>query len=96
MYEIFKIKSSKPIPNFNKNSSILKNSKIFQKPPKPSFQNMKMHENERLGTYQVKKNLENHLKSGLEWERVIWEVRRQRYWERDREKMKSGSRLSFI
>ena len=44
MYEILNLCKEKPIPNFNKNSSILKNPKIFQKPPKPRFQNMKMHE----------------------------------------------------
>ena len=41
MYEIFKIKSSKPIPNFNKNSSILKNPKNFQKPQNLGFKTWK-------------------------------------------------------
>ena len=67
MYEILNSCKEKPIPNFNKNSSILKNPKIFQKTPKLRFQNMKMNENERLGTYQVKNNLEKAWKSLEKW-----------------------------
>ena len=86
MHEVFKIKSSKPIPKI---STI---THQFWKTPKPRFQNMKMHENERLGTYQVKKNLESHLKSG--WSEREWFGRwedRGIERERDREKMKSES-----
>ena len=35
----------------------MKNPKIFQKTPKPRFQNMKCMKNERLEAYQVKKLL---------------------------------------
>ena len=63
MYEILKSCKEKPIPNFNKNSSILKNPKKFSKTPKPRFQNMKMHVNERKETYQVKRKLEKARKT---------------------------------
>ena len=49
--------------NFNNNSSILKNPKICQKPPKPRFQNMKCMKNERLEAYQEKKILKKFEKS---------------------------------
>ena len=55
---------------------MLKNLKIFQKPQKLRFQNMKIHENERIEAYQVKKNLinlEECLRKRLDVkERVFW------------------------
>ena len=54
MYEVLNSFKQKPIPNFNKHSLILKTPKI-SKTPKPRFQNMKMHKNERIEAYQVKK-----------------------------------------
>ena len=59
MHEVFKIKSSKPIPKFYKNLFDFEKPKILQKSQKLRFQNMKMHENERIEAYQVKKNLIN-------------------------------------
>ena len=41
----------------------MKNPKIFQKPQKLRFQNMKMYENERIEAYQVKENVKNLEKS---------------------------------
>ena len=41
MYEILNLCKEKPIPNFNKNSSILKNPKIFQKPQNLGFKTWK-------------------------------------------------------
>ena len=45
-----------------------------------------MHENERLETHQVKKNLEKPWGKSLEWVREVWEVKRRVCRERDREK----------
>ena len=60
MHEVFKIESSKPILKITQKPLwFWKKPKILQKSQKPRFQNMKMHENERIEAYQVKKNLIN-------------------------------------
>ena len=65
----------------------MKKPKIFQKPQKLRFKNMKMHENERIEAYQVKKNLinlEECLRKRLDVkERVFWMNKRGQI-ERDR------------
>ena len=63
MYEILTHLSKNPSQNFNKYSSILKNPKIFQKDPKPRFQNMNACKWKRLEAYQVKSNLKKLEKS---------------------------------
>ena len=57
MHEILNSFNQKSFPKFHNHSSILRNPKIFQKSPKPRFQNMKCMKNERLKVYQVKKFL---------------------------------------
>ena len=59
MYEILNSCKEKLIPNFNKNSSILKNSKIFQKPQNLGFKTWKC--------MKLKKNLEKAWKSLEMW-----------------------------
>ena len=63
MHEVLRSCKQNPSQNFNNNSSILKNPKIFQKPQNLGFKNMKMHVNERFEAYQVKKNLKKLEKS---------------------------------
>ena len=57
MHEVFKIKSSKPIPKISQKPINFEKPQNFSKSPKPSFQNMKCMKNERLEAYQVKKLL---------------------------------------
>ena len=97
MHEILNSCQEKPNPNFNKNSLILKNPKIFQKNPKPRFQNMKMHVNERKETYQVKRKLEKARKSfgkkiWSEWEKL----RRWKDTSVEREIKKNENRIAFV
>ena len=57
MHEVFKIKSSKPIPKISQKPINFEKPQNFSKSLKPSFQNMKCVKNERLEAYQVKKLL---------------------------------------
>ena len=75
--------------NFNTISSILKNPKIFQKPQILVFKTWNTCKWRRSEAYQVKKDLkklENPKGRGLEWVREVWEMKSQRYRERDRQK----------
>ena len=84
---IFKIKSSKTNPKFHQ---FLKNPKNFQKPKILGFKTWNACKWRRLEAYQVKKNLkklENPKGRGLELVREVWEMKRQRYRERDRQKL---------
>ena len=57
MYVILNLFKQKPIPKFQQKLINFEKSQNFSKRPKPRFQNMKMHVNERFEAYQVKKNL---------------------------------------
>ena len=75
--------------NFNTISSILKNPKILQKPQILVFKTWNTCKWRRSEVYQVKKDLkklENPKGRGLEWVREVWEMKSQRYRERDRQK----------
>ena len=56
MHEILNSSKQKPIPKFQQKLINFEKPQNFSKTPKPKFQNMKMHENERFKAYQVKKN----------------------------------------
>ena len=57
MYEILNSFKKKPIPKFQQKLINFEKHQNFSKTPKPRFQNLKMHVNERFEAYQVKKNL---------------------------------------
>ena len=73
MYEILTHLSENPSQNFNNNSSILKNPKIFQKPQNLGFKTWNAWIWTRLEAYQVKKNLKKleetlRIKIGVRWD----------------------------
>ena len=73
MYEILNSFKWKPSQNFNNNSSILKNPKIFQKPQNLGFKTWNAWIWKRLDAYQVKKILKKleetlRIKIGVRWD----------------------------
>ena len=56
MHEVLRSHKHIPTQKFLQNFINFEKSQNFLKTPKPRFQNMKMHENERFKAYQVKKN----------------------------------------
>ena len=75
--------------NFNNISSILKNLKNYKKPQILGFKTWNACKWRRSEAYQVKKDLkklENPKGRGLEWVKEVWEMKRQRYRERGRQK----------
>ena len=74
MHEVLRSCKQDLSQNFNNNSSILKNPKIFQKPQILGFKTWNVCKWRRLEAYQVKKNLkklENPKGRGLEWVREV-------------------------
>ena len=73
MYEVLKLILVKTHPKISKITHQFWKTPKFFKIPKPKFRIMKCMKNERLETYQEKKNLEKGLKNlkgrGLEWKR---------------------------
>ena len=63
MYEVLRSCKQNPSQNFNNNSSILKNPKIFQKPQNLGFKTWNACKWMRLEAYQVKENLKKALES---------------------------------
>ena len=57
MHEVFKIKSSKPMPKILQKPLWFRKTPNFAKIPKTYVSKNKMHENEGLETYQGRKNL---------------------------------------
>ena len=78
MYEILNSFKQKPIPKFRQKLINFEKPQNFSKTPKPRFQNMKMHINERFEAYQVKKNLKK-LEETLR--NKVWSEMRK-FWER--------------
>ena len=74
MHEVLRLCKQNPSQNFNNNSSILKNRKIFQKPQNLGFKTWNACKWRRIEAYQVKENLkklENPKGRGLEWVREV-------------------------
>ena len=63
MYEVLRSCKQNPSQNFNNNSSILKNPKIFQNPQNLGFKTWNACKWRRLEAYQVKENLKKLEKS---------------------------------
>ena len=57
MHEVLRSHKRIPTQKFHQNFINFEKPQNFSKTPKPRFQNMKMHVNERFEAYQVKKNL---------------------------------------
>ena len=89
MYEILNSFKQKPIPKFQQTLINFEKPQNFQNPQNLGFKTWNACKWRKLEAYQVKENLkklEESLGRGLEWEKEVWEVKRQSYRERDREK----------
>ena len=100
MYEVLNTFKWKPIPKFQwKVINFEKSQNFSKKTLKPKFQNMKCMNEKRLEAYQVKRNLKKleeslRNKFGERWKCFGRET--EKYRERDRRKMISGSHKGLI
>ena len=99
MYEVLNTFKWKPNPKFQWKLINFEKPQKFSKTPNPRFQSMKCMNEKGLEAYQVKKNLENLVKSL----RTKIGVRFESFWERNKEvsrersmEMRTGSRRGLI
>ena len=92
MYEVFKIKYSKPIPKIFQKPLWFWKTPNFAKIPKTLVSKNEMHENEGLETYQVRKNsikLEKCLRKRFKGERRVFgrwiAIDKSRKWSLDQQ-----------
>ena len=81
--------SKNPSQNFNNNSLILKNPKIFQRPQNVVFKSWnawKMREKKLTKWRKSWKSLKKPWGSRLEWDEIVWERKWESYRERDQKK----------
>ena len=86
MYEILTHLSENPSQNFNNNSSILKNPKIFQKPQYLGFKTWnawRMRDKKLTKWRKSWKSLKKPWGSRLEWDEIVLGEKRESYRERD-------------